>query len=722
MLYPIGKNLIPDFNDPGWFSDGNPSVAINSNNPHSMNLTLTTSANGRLIWIPVELGKTYTFSFKNITGLYRFYKRRVYTHDTNMALAQSASPGMPITYTFTVDDTYQGFITIRLTQGITGTFLFENMQLEEGSVATAFEPTKLGNKKAIKPSETINSDMTGAGLHVYPYGNIISVKEDVRLWGYKIQTGTPIGTYDSVIYEWNNGAIGQPLFREIVDATTQGVKDLSFKGTLLKAGKKYYIGRNDPNRDNSSTGNAGVYRKTGMPGTDFKYITTLGGSQFYSPAIDFPSTWYYVFGLEVTLANVKPSLVPKKNLMPKGNLVLGSWQGVPSTINTGSNLYYALPYSIPLKAGTYTISSRGDVNAAVVNASSVFLSSTASLPQQFTIPTDMNVYIHFRKKDNTPWDTLTSNIEELKIQIELGSVATPYEPNKGVNPTPVALQPKKNLLPKMSDWTYTNATGKISFPSDYKLQMNGDTPGLYYNQHTFVEKGKVYTASVGYLTSNARVAIREVKANGSKVFMTNLVPGTQSLTWTPASDTVKIEVDCTTNGSGIMIFENVQLEVGSIATPFEKFVLTNKPAIRYPKKNLIDFKPANIEQGGIDGTGTWVNSNQRIRYKMFIPVKPNTDYTISLEGLDLSLWYWAFVEFNKEALSGAQVYNSGWTTTYSKSKKTESTTKYIGVLFSQRSNPDVTPSMLPYPVMKMQLEEGTTQTPFESYKLTNQKL
>jgi hypothetical protein len=157
-----------------------------------------------------------------------------------------------------------------------------------------------------------------------------------------------------------------------------------------------------------------------------------------------------------------------------------------------------------------------------------------------------------------------------------GNIANPvFEPFKPTNP-PAVMYPKKNLLPKMQEWTYTNAADKVTVISDYKLSMNGDTAGLYYNQHTFVEKGKTYTVSVGYLTSNARVAIREVKANGSKVFMTNLVPGTQTLTWTPAADTIKIEVDCTTNGTGTMIFENVQLEEGSVATPFEPYRLTNK--------------------------------------------------------------------------------------------------------------------------------------------------
>jgi hypothetical protein len=283
------KNLIPDFNDPRWFDDMSiqtpATVTIYSDNPYGMRMVNTLSAQGRLIWIPVETGKTYTFSFGKITGLYRMYKRKVGNHDVAMVLVQHAGIGLPETFSFTVDESYNGYITLRLTYGGAGTIYFENLQLEEG-----------------------------------------------------------------------------------------------------------------------------------------------GPTQFE----------------KMSLTKMKPA----------------------------------------------------------------------------------------------------------------------------------KLYPKKNLLPEMPLWTYTNATGKISFPKAYRLEMNGDTAGLYYNQHTEVKYGFSYTVSAGYLTDNARVAIREVKANGSKVFVSNLIPSQMSYTVKPAIDTVKLEVDCTTNGTGFMIFENVQLEEGTVATPFEPYELT----------------------------------------------------------------------------------------------------------------------------------------------------
>jgi hypothetical protein len=143
------KNLIPDFNDSRWFDDVTvaiPTVTVYSDNPYGMRMVITGGAQGRLIWIPVEVGKTYTFSFGKITGLYRMYKRKVNNHDTNMVLVQDGSVGKPDTFSFTVDDTYGGYVTLRLTHGSAATLYYENLQLEEGT-QTQFEKMSLTKLK-----------------------------------------------------------------------------------------------------------------------------------------------------------------------------------------------------------------------------------------------------------------------------------------------------------------------------------------------------------------------------------------------------------------------------------------------------------------------------------------------------------------------------------------------------------------------------------------------
>jgi hypothetical protein len=144
------KNLIPDFYDSRWFDDAtvaSPTVSIYSDNPYGMRMDIPVSASGRLIWIPVEKGKTYTFSFGKATGLYRIYRRKVNNHDASMCLIQDPNAGKPSTFTFTVDDTYNGFVTLRLTYGAATSLWYENLQLEEGT-ATAFEKLMLTKLKS----------------------------------------------------------------------------------------------------------------------------------------------------------------------------------------------------------------------------------------------------------------------------------------------------------------------------------------------------------------------------------------------------------------------------------------------------------------------------------------------------------------------------------------------------------------------------------------------
>jgi len=143
------KNLIPNFNYSGWFQDSTLAggvMNVDPTDPHKMKLVLSQSAQARLIHIPVQIGKSYTFNFGKITGLYRIYKSKVTFHDAPKALIQDS---VPAPFTFTVDASYNGYVTLRVTQGYAGTFSFENLQLVEGWWnITTFEPYKEVLKKA----------------------------------------------------------------------------------------------------------------------------------------------------------------------------------------------------------------------------------------------------------------------------------------------------------------------------------------------------------------------------------------------------------------------------------------------------------------------------------------------------------------------------------------------------------------------------------------------
>lgn len=132
----LSKNLIPSFSSGFWLTDetnGGGTFTVDDSNPYRATLTLTGASQARVVHVPVEDGKTYTLSYgSETTGLSRLYKGKLTKFIDTGIYSQSKF------VTFTVDSTFEGYVTIRITNGVTGTFTFENPQLEEGSVQTSF--------------------------------------------------------------------------------------------------------------------------------------------------------------------------------------------------------------------------------------------------------------------------------------------------------------------------------------------------------------------------------------------------------------------------------------------------------------------------------------------------------------------------------------------------------------------------------------------------------
>jgi hypothetical protein len=679
QLYPI-KNMIPDFYDAGWFNDPTISApAVEVINPYKMIMTNTFSAQGRLIWIPVEAGKTYTFSFGRITGLYRFYKRKVNNHDTNMVLVQDS---VPQDFTFTADESYAGFVTLRLTYGGAGVLVFEDMQLEEGTVKTPFKPLELGNK----PAELTNNLLTPEGATPNAFINETTGNTSPSGAGTSSTDFLPVTEQKTYVFEnfpatfplvqrfaWydkNKNFIGGFTHYSAVNASKEatapwGAKYIRFsvvpvdyaiarmyeKGTAPKnkpaqlVPTKNLLDTNDGDWTNGSAdGNWNFFvdssriRKNNRVPVEPSTLYTLkvddnyqiyvrqfglagfeiGSSQWRDNGYSF-TTENDVRQLGVILRrkdngtitmselpNIKPmiaqgiqtvtlpyelgnrpaQLFPQKNLIPplsdlRWYLKTGQVKGeivndyeYKMTIDRVGVVGYDIP--IQLEAGkTYTL-------GASLEGSGARMRLMRNDNEAFLV----NI------NPSAPIQTYTATIADYRIRIENngqmgefttkdfylyeGNIPDPvFEPMK-LDWRPAELFPQKNLLIPLPRFPYTNATGKVSFEGDYKLIMEADASGLYYNYHAPIERGVSYTASIQDITSNARVALREVKANGSKVFITNLTPESKTFSWTPASDTVKIEYDCTTNGLGHMEFNKPQLEIGNKATPFEPYKLGNR--------------------------------------------------------------------------------------------------------------------------------------------------
>jgi hypothetical protein len=716
VLYPK-KNLIKPLTSSDWAISQHATVL----GPYHLKVNQPVQYQASVLSkLDLKPNTLYTLSCEGITENAQFYVKRVLN---GAAAYHILKKGVEVLeFTAVAGATY----TIEFHNGtVLGEGYVLNFQLEEGK-KTPFAPYELANKKAIMPIETINSDMSGAASHVYPYGNIIQVKEDVRLWGYKIQVGTPTGTFDSVIYEWNNGAIGEPLFREVVNASTSGVMNLSYRGTLLKAGKKYYIGRNDPNRDNSSTGNAGVFRKTAMPPAEFKYISTLGGSQFYSPAIDFPSTWYYIFALEIESAKNKPAATfAKKNLIPPfskwnktdaytinsdykitGVFTSGVIKSCDITVNVEVGKTYTLSGKVSPLSGRIRVGRKSDNGLiGVVGANGSAICTFKATEPQYIISLDNNY--------GQPVFGGTVVFEEL--QLEEGTAQTPFQPFEPIN-KPLSFFPRKSLIPDFNDsrWfadtSTTGGTMAVDPIDPYKMKLTTTVSAQGRLIHIPVEVGKTYTFSFGKMEGLYRLYKRKVTVHDVAM---NLVQNAgaglpTSFTFTPDADYQGfVTLRLTSSWAGTMAFEQLKLEEGPDKTPFQLYVNNMKPAVLYPQLNLIKpFSKWDSLAAEMVVTSDYkakMSPTQAAKYSFVtFNVKSNTTYTVKAN-------HNGRLGIYKGGSTAIRAYGAEQTFTFNSGVYDQ-----LSLYFNNASAGD-------YYIEDVMLYEGTTDEKFEPYKLGNKK-
>jgi hypothetical protein len=708
-LVPI-KNLIPDFYDSRWFSDqttGGVVPTVEIIEPYKMIMTNTASAQGRLIWIPVEVGKTYTFSFTRITGLYRLYKKRVTFHDAPMVITNHSEAGKPDTFTFTVDETFNGFVTLRLTYGSAGVLVFENMQLEEGTVATPFEPLKLGNKKA--EASYVQGNM------IKPFTDLdwsfVNEPNTLVLDSYKFQTATVAGinaiivpvvgstqyTFsvknpDSAIYfidsfrdstnlqrhtqpagNTDNGLTftthaNANFVKIILRGSTSSVKICTWEEPQLEEGtrtpfKPYKLG-NRPAKlvtDNlvkpfthpdwamfagievlsdtklilHGAGNWDV-SKLVVPvtvGKEYNVSADITGdisievwedgvinigsfaketspkSRTYTPTRSTAEI-RIVNGIKGTIdstlenlqfiqASTKQDFRPYKEknrpaqLFPQKNLISiydPNWTlraGTTYANKSGSRVtwdadrdYAGVQILLPdaLFVGkTITFGGKRAEGTGVLffykkaDGSGAYI-GLASYEQYRTMTIPADAYeCRFYVQNNTG---MRGEFWSEDLFLYLGS-DTEYVPYKE-DIRPAELFPQKNKLKPMTQWEWSNSTPISTFPDEYRLEFQADSMSLYRNTRFDIRRGEQLTVSAQYLSDYARVAIREIDANGVKTFLTNITAIYMSHTFTPSASAVAVEIECTVKAVGYCVFDRIQVEEGSTVTPFEPYQLGNR--------------------------------------------------------------------------------------------------------------------------------------------------
>jgi hypothetical protein len=268
--------------------------------------------------------------------------------------------------------------------------------------------------------------------------------------------------------------------------------------------------------------------------------------------------------------------VPEKNLIPRQNLVPGTWQGVPAALNKGTyetNTFRAAPNPVRLKPGTYTLSSKFPLGAGVqhfANGVVIILSSSAQLPQTFSVPYEVDVYFHFRKNDGTVW-SLSDDPVDLGIQLESGPL-TEFKPYTPVM-KPAILYPKKNYF-NISGGDIVNKSGTTTGRHYTAYAIDNPNRALYY-WLTPVKSGGRYTMS--WQKPNLSMALWEIDKDGIVNFDTGWKNAAYSLTL--RSDTVYVMFvvrklpDPSPTSYYDIIDSGLQLEEGSVATPYEPYEL-----------------------------------------------------------------------------------------------------------------------------------------------------
>jgi hypothetical protein len=550
------KNLVPDFNNNGWFQDATALggvVEVDPDNPYKMKLTISAGAQGRLIWIPVKMGKTYTLSLGQCTGLYRAYSGAVRFHSDPRWLNKGVGND---SITFTVDASYGEYITLRFTAGSAGYYYFENFQLEEGNVATPFEPYK----------------------EINPVSKVVPQKNQV------LPFTSP---------KWQLHANAKAIDENTLELNATAANQFSMVDLYLKPNTNYTISMgqcdgvykiNDDkamaisstyNQKGTVTFNSGSSKKV----TLFFHSTGAGKFIFKKPMIEEGSvaTAYEKYKED----NRKASLVPKKNLIDfseKGMRVYGgsppsnlTWNSGRVSFNSVGNYSGIQPNLSPiLEVGkAYVLSFKGHNLRLVANYGTLVGTTVVYDGGRTSLKFTPTKSTGFLAIENSSLTNASCWAEE--VQLELGSVSTEYS--------------RFELAPKKANNTVLKPSYK-NYPFTFKRESVEVLDGVQYrmNAPRFKDGGLFIEEGVTNSIANSDKAY-ELKVNGSTYGQV-----------TYNHDLPKKLVVQSTDNTYTLQFEVKKL--GTSSKPFTSLILGAKPSGDNWSWRVYDYeiKPSEIEE------------------------------------------------------------------------------------------------------------------------------
>ncbi|AKC02670.1 hypothetical protein CPT_Stills42 [Bacillus phage Stills] len=736
MLYPQ-KNLIKPLTDTSMWTVAGAASIIDA---YSFKLVALASYQGTPAIVDVEPNTTYTFSFEWESDAYSVTPNIMSYTEALVYVApvfNNSVTNKKWSITFTTAANVKKIKFLMQNSSNTGTFIFKNFQLELGSVATTFEPYKLGNKPVAQKGLFFDGS---SGDYVY-FGGIAKIPfglTDNYSVHARIKTGDIKNQYYGIFstFEASKGfelnIDGGGLFRlennlpsggsmranlsglRVMPNTTYDViairkgKDVIFYVNGVLASTSYL----DP-QTTELTGTGSNMIRIGSRANQMQFlgeirrvdlfnkVLTAEEALLLSKDIDVKSGLVakYDFrkpiqkgvakdlsgnGIDGVIVGTKPgmqtpsSLVPKKNLfnvnggaiVNKSGTTTGRHYSTYATDNPNRALYYWQTPVKPDKAHFISWTKQGYSvalweldGAGIVNYDTGWKNSAFG----WTMRSDTKSVMFVVRKLPDPSATSANDIKDLGLQIEEGTSVTPFEPYKDINPKPM-FQPKKNLISPITSYDLTKAGSTYTVPADFYFLSGFNASATDYV--TVIGDYWIETT----VTANNRDVVVLIPAKPNTIYRPSCDTNgdvhlmyydsarakiTQTYNTISANVTGTTPANCAfigfvlTNrglGPGKYYFKNWQLEeVGSTsapATPFEKYKPVNKPAVRYPKKNLFDLdnfiKNAtnyNVTLERIDDglKVTTTGSNTYARASVNMQLKSNTKYSVSaLFGLNIS--------------------------------------------------------------------------------------
>lgn len=546
----------------------------------TLELNATAKFQQSKIWIPVASGETYTYSIGEDVGTTgRFAGGWEDGNGVNISYTPEIKAGVLSQVLVPPAGAKVLRLSLDSTTDTAGKFIFKRPMLNLGSSPAPYE-SKRGDRM-VKPTQT-GKNLFNIKELVQTSWSVSALKKDYQLKPYTAYT------LSSNVPQISGGSTSSIYFNGSITGANGVAEGKSVTMTTDATGVLYVAIPANPDR---------TYTQDLIKGNYW--------IQLEEGAVATPYEPYKV------QMDRKPVKIPKgKNLIPSAwnkdwwevssakYVALGDYKlQLNATLD---HQYRRVNFKVkPNTVYTFSGNHNGVVGVYDTNGSTPLQAYTTK--QSFTINsgdrTELRLYL-----SNLGLGIGTFTFENL--QIEEGSVATDFEPQQPVNKT--SIRQIKNLTPDVLEWTgnWTNPTGSTVTKNIDSVRVTVDTTKQsssafnHSNIPITIKVGKTYT-----LSYTSRANRDGVIPNYSYLMLGGAGGGNKSLTSPPAQTTewsrhsMTVTCDNNTNNGYVMLglggnngnangdwieFKDVQLEEGSIATPYE----SSKGIIKPIRKGL----------------------------------------------------------------------------------------------------------------------------------------